>query len=142
MDNRVKVINDCKFDVGLDLLNNPAGIAVRAGSFIYMTEDDVAYNISRNSAFRDRLVHLEEVKEKELLENNGVYPEDEPNFISDDELKKILAGSVKKLEEFMKTVNNDFLLNRIYELAIDGNLTMSKVKVLQKYMPNKSFIDE
>lgn len=141
-ENRIKVINKTNFDVGLELIANPAGVVVRAKSFTYMTEDDIGYNISRNTAFQKCYVGVEKEKEKEIMEDNGIYPEENPAFLTDDEIKKVFAGSAKKIEDWIKDIDDPLLLDRVFNLAKECNLPMNKLKVLQKYLPDKSFIDD
>lgn len=137
----VRLYNPQKFDVGVKLLDNERGMNVRAGSFIQISENDVAYINSISTLLRRGILRVE--KEKEiLLKEVGIDAETDPCFITDDEIRKKLGMSAKKIEEWISTVDEPFILDRVYDAAVDMNLTMSKIKVLQAAMPNKSFIEE
>jgi histone acetyltransferase (RNA polymerase elongator complex component) len=82
-------------------------------------------------------------KEKEtLMQEIGIEVETDPNFIDDEEIRKKLAMSAKKIEEWLATVNEDYIRDRIYDVAVEMNLTMNKIKVLQAAMPKKSFMED
>ena len=82
-------------------------------------------------------------KEKEvLLQEIGIEPETDPNFIDNEGIKKKLSMSAKKIEEWLATVKEEYILDRVYDVAIEMNLPMNKIKVLQAAMPKKTFIEE
>jgi hypothetical protein len=82
-------------------------------------------------------------KEKEiLLQEVGIEPAEDPNFIDDEEIRKKLNLSAKKMEEWLSTIQEDYIRDRVYDIAMEMNLTLNKVKILQAAMPTKSFIEE
>lgn len=138
---KFKVFNNNKFDIGVLLLNQPFTANVRAGSFILMDDDDVAYNISMNTLFQRGLLRIDS-KDSEALINNGIDVNENVNFCNDDDIRKVLAGSQKKLEEWLDNVNEGYILDRVYDIALESNLSLNKLKVLQKKMPDRDFINE
>lgn len=137
----IRLMNPQKFDIGVKLLDNDRGMNVRAGGFIQISENDVAYINSISSVLRRGMLRIE--KEKEiLLQEIGIEPETDPNFITDEDIRKKLNLTPKKLEEWLATVEEDYIRDRIYDIAIEMNLTMNKIKVLQAAMPKKTFIEE
>ena len=138
---RVKVFNNNKFNVGVSLLDRPLGMNINAGSFAYMTEDDIAYNMSINTLFQRGLLRVEE-KAQDVLAVNGIDVTTDPNFVDDEDIRKKLALSAKKLEEWLDTVEEGYILDRIYDVAMNENLNMTKLRILQKKMPDKNFIGE
>lgn len=77
-----------------------------------------------------------------LMQEIGIEVENDPNFIDDEEIRKKLAMSAKKIEEWLATVKEEYIRDRIYDVAVEMNLTMNKIKVLQAAMPKKSFMED
>ena len=137
----IRLYNPQKFDVGVKLLDNDRGMNVRAGGFIQISENDVAYINSISSILRRGMLRVE--KEKEiLLQEVGIAPETDPNFIDDEAIRKKLSMSAKKVEEWLQTVQEEYIRDRIYDIAMEMNLPLNKIKVLQAAMPKKTFIEE
>lgn len=137
----IRLYNPQKFDVGVKLLDNDRGVNVRAGGFIQISEDDIAYINSISSVLRRGMLRIE--KEKEILmQEVGIDTDSDPNFITDEEIQKKLGMSAKKIDEWLTTVEEEYIKERIFNIAIGMNLTMSKIKVLQAAMPNRTFIEE
>lgn len=137
----IRLYNPQKFDVGVKLLDNDRGMNVRAGGFIQISENDVAYINSISSVLRRGMLRVE--KEKEiLLQEVGIAPETDPNFIDDEAIRKKLSMSAKKIEEWLQTVQEEYIRDRIYDIAMEMNLPLNKIKVLQAAMPKKTFIEE
>jgi cell division protein FtsL len=61
--------------------------------------------------------------------------------MTDEEIKKKLSGSAKKMEEWLNGIEEDYTLDRIYDVAKDMDLNLNKVKVLQEKMPAKDFLN-
>ena len=74
------------------------------------------------------------------MEEGGVFTEDLPNCVSDEEISKKLGGTAKKLDEWLKTITEGYVLERIYDKAITMNLPASKLRVLQDRMPGRNFL--
>ena len=137
----IRLYNPQKFDVGVKLLDNDRGMNVRAGGFIQISENDVAYINSISSVLRRGMLRVEKEKET-LMQEIGIEVETDPNFIDDEEIRKKLAMSAKKIEEWLATVKEEYIRDRIYDVAVEMNLTMNKIKVLQAAMPKKSFMED
>ena len=140
MSEKVKVIHPQKFDVGVKLLSMPLGINIKAKSFALVTEEDVNYIASISDVFTRGLLKLEEEK-TEMLQAVGVDPTNNIAYIPDEEIKKKLSGSAKKLEEWLDGITEEYALDRIYDIAKDMDLNLNKVKILQGRMPNKDFMN-
>jgi len=137
---KYKVVNDKPFDGAVFVLNRPArSQLVKAGSFVYLTEDEIAYNISMNTIFQSGLLRVD--RSTNVLEENGILVDDNPNFATKEEIAKILGGPQKKLEAWLKSVHEDHVLNLVFETAKEMNLSASKLKLLQAKMPGKEFLE-
>lgn len=139
---KVKVFNPQKFDVGVVTLDKPLGFNIKPGSFAMMTEDDVQYLCTICDLFQRGVLRVEEEKQAEVLASVGIDIVDNADFADDEELKKKLSLSAKKLGEWLDTVNERHTLERIYDVAMGMDLGMSKIKLLQAKMPDKEFIKE
>lgn len=137
----IRLYNTQKFDVGVKLLDNDRGMNVRAGGFIQISENDVAYINSISSVLRRGMLRIEKEKET-LLQEIGIEPETDPNFIDAEGIKKKLNMSAKKIEEWLASVQEEYILDKVYDVAMEMNLPLNKIKVLQAAMPKKSFIEE
>lgn len=140
MNEKVKVINPQKFDVGVNLLSMPLGINIKAKSFAMVTEEDVNYIASISNVFTRGLLLVEKEK-TEILEAVGVNPETDIGYMTDEEIKKKLSGTAKKLEEWLEEIEEEFILDRVYDVAMSMDLNLNKVKILQAKMPKKDFMN-
>lgn len=142
MADKIRLINPQKFDVGI--ITSPAdklGTNIRAGSFALVTEDDIAYLAATSDVFRRGILKVEE-KNVEVLQSVGIDQTNDPNYIADAEIQKKLSGTVKKMREWLDTITEGHILDRIYDVAMSMNLSIDKIKVLNEKMPEKNFLDE
>lgn len=136
---KVRVWNKQKFDVGVKTFGHPLGVNIPSKSFIPMDKDEVAQLISTCSLFQRGILTVEEAN-KNLMEEGGVFVEDLPNCVTDEEIQKFLSGSAKKLEEWLKTITEGYVLERIYDKAMTMNLQAGKLRILQEKMPTRDFL--
>ena len=142
MADKIRVINPQKFDVGVVTQDKPIGMNIKAGGFIMLTQDDIDYIMSISTLFQRGFLRIEEQKASEIMEAVGIDVNTDPNFIDDEDIKKKLNGTAKSIEKWLQDVHEDFILDRIFDVAKDMNLNMSKIKVLQAKMPDKNFLDD
>lgn len=136
--------NPQKFDVGVytsakDEMDH-LGVNIPRGSFLPVTENELKYIASRSSLLKRGILCVED--NEDAMKKVGVNPETNPNIISDEEITKKLSGSAKKVREWLAGVNEGYLLDRIYDVAMGMNLSLDKVKALKEKMPGKDFIGE
>ena len=105
-----------------------------------MEEDEVAQLLSTSSLFQRGILSVEE-EHKRLMEEGGVFVEDLPNCVTDDEIAKRLGTSAKKLEEWLKSITEGYVLQRVFDIAKGMNLPASKLRVLQEKMPERDFLN-
>lgn len=141
MAEKIKLMNPQKFDVGIITLENKIGVNIKAGSFTLVTPDDIAYLASISDVFRRGILKVEE-KNIEVMQEAGIDQQNDPNFITDEEIQKKLSGTVKKMKEWLATIEEGYILDRIYDVAMNMNLSLDKVKALNEKMPEKKFLDE
>ena len=137
--------NPQKFDVGVFVSakdeKDGLGVNIPHGSFLPVTENELKYIASRSSLLKRGILRVEE-DAGEAMKKVGIDQATDPHFISDTEIQKKLSGSVKKVKEWLATVNEGYILDRIYDIAMNMNLSLDKVKALNEKMPNKSFLDD
>lgn len=141
MADKIKLLNPQKFDVGIYTLENKIGVNIKAGSFTLVTPDDIAYIASISDVLRKGILRVEE-QNVQVMQEAGVDQENDPNFITDEEIQKKLNGTVKKIKEWLATVEEGYILDRIYDVAMNMNLSIDKIKALNEKMPEKKFLDD
>ena len=141
MAEKIKLLNPQKFDVGIVTLENKIGVNIKAGSFALVTSDDIAYLASISDVFRRGILKVEE-KNVDVMQEAGIDQQNDPHFITDEEIQKKLSGTVKKMKEWLATIDEGYILDRIYDVAMNMNLSLDKVKALNEKMPEKKFLDE
>lgn len=142
MAEKIRVINPQKFDIGVITQDKPIGMNIKAGGFIMQTQDDIDYIMSISNLFQRGFLRIEESKAAEIMESIGINVNDDVNFVDDDDIKKKLSGSAKSIEKWIADINESYILDRIFDVAKEMNLNMSKIKVLQTKMPSKNFLDD
>lgn len=141
---RVKVFNKCKYNIGVNLLNN-IQILIRPNSFQIMSIDDVLYI---ESTFPDKkffsgrkLVAVDNTnKEVDLSEYGFSLPADEQHK-QDDEIIAMLKNGPKKIEAWLANITDESELHNIYLVAKDQDLPASKLKVLAAKIQDKDWLD-
>lgn len=142
MADKIRVINPQKFDVGVITQDKPIGMNIKAGGFIMLTQDDIDYIMSISTLFQRGFLRIEETKAAEIMESVGIDVNTDPNFIDDEDIRKKLNGTTKTIEKWLNDIHEEYILDRIFDVAKDMNLNMSKIKVLQAKMPSKNFLDD
>lgn len=142
MADKIRVINPQKFDVGVITQDKPIGMNIKAGGFIMLTQDDIDYIMSISTLFQRGFLRIEETKAAEIMESVGIDVNTDPNFIDDEDIRKKLNGTAKNIEKWLNDIHEEYILDRIFDVAKDMNLNMSKIKVLQAKMPSKNFLDD
>lgn len=142
MADKIRVINPQKFDVGVVTQDKPIGMNIKAGGFIMLTQDDIDYIMSISTLFQRGFLRIEETKAAEIMESVGIDVNTDPNFIDDEDIRKKLNGTAKNIEKWLNDIHEEYILDRIFDVAKDMNLNMGKIKVLQAKMPSKNFLDD
>ena len=98
--------------------------------------------MSISSIFQRGFLRIEETKAAEIMESVGIDVNTDNNFVTDEDIRKKLAGTAKSIEKWLDEITEPYILDRIFDVAKDMNLNMSKIKVLQSKMPEKDFLSE
>lgn len=136
----VRIYNPQKFTVGIVTQDKPLGIAIKPGSFAIISEDDVSYIASVSSIFRRGVLRLDE-DNNDLLMGIGINVAKEVNYCDEEDIRKKLSGTAKALGEWLDNIHEDYILDKIFDVAKEMNLPASKIKVLSAKMPNRDFLE-
>ena len=144
-DQRFRVTNKCKYDIGVTLSNN-RDILIKAGSFQLLTSDDIVYIESicmENKFFSKRMLVVYDQTGKEVdLSQLGAYIENDPNpHLDDAEIQTMLKSSANKIKAWLEPIEDPSELHGIAEVAKTMELTSSKLKILQEKMPDVNFFE-
>jgi hypothetical protein len=140
MEDKIILRNPQKFDVGIVTLEKPQGVSVKAGSFVVVNQNELNYLASICTLLQDGILMVDEDHADGFMQQLGVDPATDTHFMKDEDIKKKLGGTVKKMKEWLETVEAGHVLDRIYDIAVTMNLSADKLKVLAEKMPDKEFI--
>lgn len=148
-DRNLRLTNTQKFDIGVKTPDKPMGVNIRSGSFLPVSEDDVNYIASISNVIQRGLLIVENIAgaekdvAKEVVTSLGIDEKDNPNFATDDEIRKYLSMSQKKMSDWLDSIEEPVLLDRIYTIAMEmDSLNVNKLKLLKNKMPNREFIGD
>lgn len=137
MAERVRITNMAKHDIGLV---NQTGIEynIKAGMFITLGKDDAEYMVAmaRKSFENGKLV----LGDRELAADLGLTTPDELNPNSEEAVRKALGGNAKVLKKYVEGIQEESLIEVIWEVANQMDLPASKMAVLKEAFPQK-FVD-
>ena len=140
MEDKIMLRNPQKFDVGIVTLEKPLGVNIKSGSFALVSESELNYLASISDLLQKGILQVDDKHKEQMLEL-GINPDEDVNFVSDEEIKKKLGGTGKKLREWLATIEEGHTLDRVYDVAVGMNLNMDKIKILREKMPDKEFLD-
>lgn len=143
---RYRVYNKCKYDIGV-VLSNGQQLNIRPDSFQLMTADDIAFvdSICANRKFftQKMLVPCDSAGNAIPLDKlNMVEDLEAKQHLSDEVIEMNLKQNIKKLEAWLKQIEDPSELHAIYEVATKLDLPSSKLKLLASMMPDKDWLDQ
>ena len=142
MSEKIKVYNKMKFNIGIKTPENQNGINIRPGSFTVLDENDIEYLMSTCTLLQLGWLQVEEKHEPEVLEKLGIEKAESAAFMTDEEIQKKLGGNIKAMEKWLNGINDPVELNRIADIAVEQNLSLGKIKLIQAKVPNRDLSDE
>lgn len=137
MAERVRITNTTRHDIGLV---NQTGIEynIKPGMFITLGKDDAEYMVAlaRRMFENGKL----ELGDEQLAADLGLTKQDQLNPNSEEAVRKALSGTAKALKKYVDSIEEDSLIEVIYEVAHQMDLPSSKMAVLKEAFPQK-FVD-
>ena len=141
MNERIRLRNPQKFNVGIITPDKPYGVNITPGAFCIINQDELDYLMGNSTLLQKGVLQVEGEKQAEVVETLGVNKENNANFMSDEDIKKKLSMNANQLKKWLDTVEAEpYVLNKIAEIASDMNLSMNKIQVLKNKIPNFEFI--
>lgn len=138
---RIRLTNPQRFNVGVITIDKPYGINIAPGAFTIVSKDDLDYITATSGLIRDGILRVEGEAQEEVLQSLGIEKEDNANFMSDEEIRKKLSGNANQLRKWLESNEiKPFVLEKIADIAKEMNLSMNKIKVLQDKMPEYDFM--
>ena len=140
MEEKIMLRNPQKFDIGIITLEKPLGVNIKAGSFALVSDSELNYLASISDLLQKGLLVVDDKHKEQMLEL-GINPDEDVNFVSNEEIQKKLSGTGKKLREWLDTIEEGHTLDRVYDVAMGMNLNVDKIKILKEKMPDKEFLN-
>lgn len=141
MNERIRLKNPQKFNVGIVTPDKPYGINIAPGAFCIINQDELDYLMGNSTLLQKGVLKVDGEKQEEVVETLGINMENNANFMSDEDIRKKLGGNLNQLKKWLDTVDAEpYVLDKIAEIASGMNLSMNKVQVLKDKIPHFEFI--
>ena len=140
MNEKIRLRNPHKFNVGIITVDKPYGLNIAPGAFTIVSKDDVDFLMATSTLLQKGILRIEGDKKEEVLEQMGVKEEDNANFMSDEDIKKKLSGNVTQLRKWLDGDIEPYVMEKIAEIADGMNLNANKLQVLKEKIPNHDFL--
>lgn len=141
MNERIRLRNPQKFNVGIVTPDKPYGQNIAPGGFTICNQDEIDYLMGNSTLLSKGVLVVEGEKKEEVLEAMGVDKENNANFMSDEDIKKKLGMNANQLKKWLDKANAEpYVMQKIAEIASEMNLSMNKIQVLKDKIPNFEFI--
>ena len=122
MNERIRLRNPQKFNVGIVTPDKPHGLNIAPGAFTIVSQDDLDYLMGTSRLLQKGVLRVDGAKNEEVMESLGIE--------NANQLKKWLDS----------TEAEPYVLNRIAEVASGMNLSMNKIQILKDKIPKFEFI--
>lgn len=143
MSEKIRVYNDRPYDIGVILLNG-MGMNIKSGSFVLLSEDDIAF-IESQCGYAKKLFGTGKLridkKTEEEQENIGVVKVEDNYHASHEEIEKKLLGNLASLKKWLSTIDDSAFLFEIYKAAKELDLATSKMKAIKESLPEMLTVD-
>lgn len=140
MNEKIRLRNPQKFNVGIITNDKPYGLNIAPGSFTIVSKDDVDFLMATSTLLQKGILRVEGEQKEEVLEQMGVKEEDNANFMSDEDIKKKLSGNANQLRKWLDGDIEPYVFEKIAEIADGMNLNANKLQVLKEKIPNHDFL--
>ena len=143
MNERIRLRNPQKFNVGIVTPDKPYGQNIPAGGFTIINQDELDYLMGNSTLLQKGVLQVEGEKNEETLEAMGIDAENNANFMSDEDIRKKLSGNANQLKKWLESTEAEpYVLTKIAEIAKGMNLSANKLQVLKAKIPNADFLNE
>lgn len=132
---RIKVINSCGHRVGV-ALQDGRQFNLQPGVALPQSEDDLFYLQATTTFFTSGMLRIEQAHQ-DMNEKLGIDVANNPNFVTDDEIRTRLTGSATRIEAWAKNITELYVQNRVWHIANEMDLSASRIKALQRAIPRE-----
>jgi len=142
-----RVYNKCKYMIGIKDAQNQS-VTISPGDFAILNARDIVHaeNLCTEDKYfaKKMLVPYDEDDNEVSIAHigKGRLKEDSHPHITDEEIETILKGNIKKMEQFLKDVNDPAEVFHIVEMAKSMDLTAGKLKVLAAKCPSADLLSQ
>lgn len=135
---KIKVYNARKYAIGL-ILQNGAERVILPGSFALLTRDDIEYAgaIAPQLFVGEKQLYLED---RQLAAQLGFIDDPAVPRMDAEEIRKKLGMRPAQVKAWLDTVQDDYLLDAICDVAATMDLPASKLQLLQDRLPARDFL--
>lgn len=133
MEDRINVYNKNKFNVGI-VRPDGSSVNIRPGSFAILSENEIRWFNSQFDLIKRGVLRLDDAHQY-LLEEIGVHLEEDPNVIDEVDMRRKLSQSAKNIDAWLSKITEEYVLDKIYDVAMSMDLPKSKLQVLEKHIP-------
>ena len=143
----LRVYNTCKYDIGMPTIDG-RGLLVKAGGFNMASVNDIlhAHTVStKHKFFLTKKLIIKDMRGNDVpLEKVGIFEAAAPEEVhnTDNDITAMLKQNAKKIEEWIKNIEDPAELYHIYVVAKEADLSASKLSVLNKYIKDKEWFEE
>lgn len=109
------------------------------GSFVMLSRDEIEYlaSIAPKLFEGEKLLQLED---RTAAVEMGFIENAEQPVMDEEEIRKRLGQRVQLVKTWLATVQEDYLLDAICDVADKMDLPASKLQLLQERMPERNFL--
>ena len=132
MDKKYKVFNRNKYDVGIAFMDQVRTMNVKAGSFVLLAEDEIAFLHSISTTFADKELSVDDL---EIRENILGFTAGEKVSLSSEEIVVILKSALPKMKKELLLITEENFKYLIFEEAkkMYDELTGGKIDFLAEF---------
>lgn len=131
---RVRITNETRYNIGL-VSQSKIEYNIRPHAFITLNRDDAEYMIARvPSLFQEGKLRVDN---EELAQDMGIIAPGDVSPWSEDAVRKILSGKVAAISEWAKNITDNSIAEVVYDVAMQMDLSASKMRVLKEVWPEK-----
>ena len=135
---RIKIINDRRYDIGIRLPNNTERV-IKSGGYTLLTRDELEFVISLAPGLFNGEKQLRLEERPVALELGLIKDENMPLF-NEAEIKKQLSARLSVMKAWLDGITEPYLLSEVFDVAKKMDLPASKLQALQEKFPDRALI--
>ena len=141
MEERIRLYNPHKFNVGIITPDKPHGLNIVPGGFAIVNRDELDYLMATTTVIANGVLQVQGEEKVRVQEALGMDIENNANFMSDEDIRKKLSMNANQLKKWLASDDiQPYVLDKIAEIARGMNLTMNKIQILQERIPKFDFL--